>query len=135
MSDIGRISGKLNRASRLLQPYIVALGDAKLRGGATERQDEVQSLLDVLAPMSLHLRDSSYFDLGINWDEVSGFLRRQHREDWPAARDGIVALASMLEKDGGPRVSLSGEEMSVLGGVARALDSECSRLFWKMRTR
>ena len=84
--------------------------------------------------MSIHLRDSSYFDLGINWDEVSGFLRRQHREDWPAARDGIVALASRLEKSGGPRVALSGQEMSVLGGVAGALDSECSRLFWKMRT-
>ena len=135
MSDIGRISGKLHRASRLLQPYIVALGDARSRGGNTKRQDEVQSLLDVLVPVSRHLRDSSYFDLGINWEEVTGFLRRQHREDWPAARDGIVDLASRLEKSGGPRVSLSGEEMSVLGGVAGALDSECSRLFWKMRTR
>ena len=134
MSDVGRISGKLHRASSLLRPYIVALGDARSRGGTTESGGEVQSLLDVLVPMSLHLRDASYFDLHIDWEKISEFLRRR-REDWPAARDEVIALASRLEKSDGHRVDLSAEDMSVLGSVAGALDSECSRLFGKLYRR
>ena len=126
---------QFHRTSRLLEPYIQALLDARSRGGSTERQEELKGILDVLVPMSLHIRGVSYFDLGIDWEKMSEFLRCQHREDWPATRDGIVDLASRLEKSGGPRVSLSGEEMSVLDGVAGALDSECSHLFRKLRKR
>ena len=135
MSDMGVISTNLHYASSLLQPYIVALRDTKSRGGTTERRGEVQSLLDVLVPMSLHLRDMPYFNLGIDGDRMSGFLRNRHREDWPAARDSVIALASRLEKSNGPRMALSGEDMSVLDGVAGALDSVCSYLYGKTRRR
>ena len=131
MSDMGLISGKFYHASSLLKPYIVAMGDAKSRGGSTERQDEIRSLLDVLVPMSLHLRDASHFDLCIDWEKISGLLRRRHGVDWPAARDGIIALASRLEKSEGSRANLSGEDMSTLEGVAWALDRECSYLHRK----
>ena len=132
MSDRGSISGKFYHASSLLKPYIVALGDARSRGGTAERRDEVQSLLDVLVPMSLHPRDVSYLDLHVDWEKISEHLRRRRREDWPAARDEAIALASRLEKSGGHRADLSAEDMSVLGSVAGALDSECSRLFGKL---
>ena len=66
---MGLISGKFYHASSLLKPYIVAMGDARSRGGTTERRDEVQSLLDVLVPMSPHLRDAPYFDLHIDWEK------------------------------------------------------------------
>ncbi len=135
MSDMGVISTNLHYASSLLQPYIVTLRDTKSRGGTTERQGEVQSLLDVLVPMSLHLRDMPYFNLGIDGDRMSEFLRNRHREDWPAARDSVIALSSRLEKSNGPRVALSGEDMSVLDGVAGALDSVCSYLYRKTRRR
>ena len=135
MSDMGAISTNLHYASSLLQPYIVAQRDTKSRGGTTERRGEVQSLLDVLVPMSLHLGDMPYFNLGIDGDRMSEFLRNRHREDWPAARDSIIALASRLEKSGDPRVALSGEDMSVLDGVAGALGSVCSYLYGKVRRR
>ena len=135
MSDMGLISNHLHHASRLLQPYILTLVDARSRGGSTERQDEVQSLLAVLAPMSLHLRGMPYFNLGIDGEKMAEFLRRRHREDWPAARDDIIALASRLEKNSGPKVALSREDMSILDGVAGALDSVCSYLYRKTRRR
>ena len=135
MSDMGAISTSLHLASELLRPYMATLKDARSRGGFTERQDEVQSLLDVLVPMSLHLRDMSYFNLGIDGERMSEFLRRRHREDWPTARDDIISLASRLEKSGGPKVALSGKDMSILDGVAGSLDSVCSYLYRKTRRR
>ena len=135
MSGRSVVNGQFHLTSRLLQPYILTLLDARSRGGHTERQDEVQSLLDVLAPMSRHLRGVSYFDLGIDWEKMSEFLRHRHREDWPAARDSVIALASRLEKSNDPRVSLSEEDMSILNGMAGALDSECSYLYRKTRGR
>ena len=135
MSGRSVVNAQFHRTSRLLQPYILALLDARSRGGSTERQDEVQSLLDVLAPMSLHLRGVSYFNHGIDWEKMSEFLRRRHHEDWPAARDCVIALTSRLENSDGPRVFLSEEDMSILDGVAGALDSECSYLYRKTRWR
>ena len=135
MSDMGVFSTNLHLASELLRPYTETLKVARSRGGFTERQDEVQSLLDVLVPMSLHLRDMSYFNLGIDGERMSEFLRRRHREDWPAARDDIISLASRLEKSGSPKVALSGKDMSVLDGVAGSLDSVCSYLYRKTRRR
>ena len=135
MSDTGLISGKFYHASSLLKPYIVALGDARSRGGTTERRDEVQSLLDVLVPMSQHLRDASYFDLHIDWEKISEFPCSRHGADWPAARDGTVALASRLEKSCDSRVNLSGDDMSTLGGVALVLGRKCSCPHRKMRGR
>lgn len=63
------------------------------------------------------------------------FLRRRHGAYWPAARDGIVALASRLEKSCNSRVDLPWDDMSTLGGVALALDRECSCSHRKMRGR
>ena len=135
MSDMGVITTNLHCASKLLRPYIVALGDIRSRGGSTEQPDEVQSLLAVLVPMSLHLRGRSYFKLGINGEKMSEFLRLRHREDWPRVRDGILAVTARLEKNGGSKVDLSREDLSILGGVAGALDNECSFLFRKTRRR
>ena len=135
MSDMGAISTSLHLASELLRPYMATLKDARSRGGFTERQDEVQSLLDVLVPFSLHLRDMSCFNLGIDGERMSEFLRSRHREDWPATRDDIVSLASRLEKSGGPKVALSGKDMSILDDVAWSLDRVCSYLYRKMRRR
>lgn len=129
------INGQLHRTFRLLQSYSMALEDAKSRGGTTEQRDEVQSFLDVLVPMSLHLRGVSYFDHGIDWEKMFEMLRHRHREDWPAARDGIITLASRLEESDGPRVALSGEDMAILDGVEGVLDSECSYLHRKTRGR
>ena len=129
------INGQLHRTFSRLLSYSVALDDAKSRGGTTERRDEVQGLLDVLVPMSRHLRGVSYFDHGIDWERMFEVLRRRHREDWPAARGGIIALASRLEESDGPRVALSGEDVSILDGVEGALDSECSYLHGKTRGR
>lgn len=135
MGDMGAITTSLHLASELLRPYMATLKDARSRGGFTERQDEVQSLLDVLVLMSLHLRDMSCFNLGIDGERMSEFLRRRHREGWPAARDDIISLASRLEKSGGSKVALSGKDMSVLDGVAVSLDSVCSYLYRKTRRR
>ena len=132
MSDMGVISANFHHSFRLLRPYIATLRDVKSRGGSTERQDEVQCLLDVLGPMSLHLRGVSYFNLGIDGAKMSEFLRLRHREDWPEAKDGIISLASRLEKSGGPKVALSGEDMSILDSVAGSLDGVCSHLYRKM---
>ena len=132
MSDMGVISANFHHAFRLLRPYIATLRDAKSRGGSTERQDEVQCLLDVLGPMSLHLRGMSYFNLGVDGAKMSEFLRLRHREDWPEARDDIISLASRLEKSGGPKVALSEEDMAILGDVGGSLDSVCSHLYRKM---
>ena len=129
------LNGQLHRTFRLLQSYSVALEDAKSRGGATERRDEVQSLLDVLVPMSLHLRGVSYYDRGIDWERMFELLHHRRREDWPSARDGIIALASRLEESGGLSVTLSGNDVSILDGVEGALDSECSYLHRKTRGR
>ena len=135
MSDMGVIGTNYCHASRLLQPYIKTLSDVRSRGGFTERQDEVQSLLDVLDPFRLHLQDMFYFNLGIDGEKMSEFLRHRHREDWPAARDGIISLASRLEKNSGPKVALSEEDMLILDGVAWSLGRVCSYLYNKMRRR
>lgn len=129
------LNGQLHRAFRLLQPYGAALEDAKSRGGTTEQRGEVQSLLDVLVPMSRHLLGVSYFDHGIDWENMFELLRDRHRGDRPSARDGIVPLAARLEEGGGPRVALSGEDMAILDGVECALGSECSYQHRKTRWR
>lgn len=135
MSVMGVITTNLHCASKMFRPYIVALGDTRLRGGFTERSDEVQSFLAVLVPMSLHLRDRSYFKLGFNGEKMTEFLRLRHREGWPRARDGILTVTSKLEKSGGRRVDLTREEMSILSDVAAALDDVCSSLYRKTRLR
>ena len=101
-----------------------------------EREDEARSLLAVLAPFSRHLGGRSYYALGVHGEEMSEFLRLRHREDWPGVRDGILSVASRLKGGaGGGRVALSGGDMSVLGDVSDALDSECSSLFDETRGR
>ena len=91
------------------------------RGGTMKQRDGVQRFSDVLVPMSLHLRGGSYFDHGIDWEKMF-VLPRRRRGDWPAARDGIIAPASMLGEGDGPRVALSDEDVSILDGVGSALD-------------
>lgn len=131
---MGVIGTNLHRASKLLRAYSAATRAIRSRGGHVEVQDEAQCILDVLAPLSLHLRDMEYYALGINGEEMSKFLRRRHREDWPGARDGILSVASRLEK-GGCGAALSKGDLSILDGVADALDRHCASLHMKMRRR
>ena len=131
MSVLSVIHTNLHCTLKLLRPYIAALGDTRSRGGFTERSDEVQSFLAVLVPMGLHLKGRSYFKLGFNGKEMTEFLRRRHREDWPRARDGILTVTSKLEKSGGRRVDFTREEMSILGDMAAALDDVTSSLYRK----
>ena len=132
MSDMGVIGTNLYCASELLKAYLVATGSIRSRGGYVERPDEIQSILDVLAPLSLHLRGMEYYALGVDGEEMSKFLRRRHREGWPSARDGIISVASRLEK-GGSGAALSKGDLSILDGVADALDRHCASLHMEMR--
>lgn len=132
MSDMGVISTNLHRASKLLRAYSTATWAIRSRGGSVEMQDEARSLLAVLAPLSLHLRGMDYYALGINGKELSKFLSRRHREDWPSARDGILSVASRLEK-GGRGAALSKGDLSILDGVSDALDRHCASLHMEMR--
>ena len=134
MSDMGVIGTNLHCASRLLKAYLLATGAIRSRGGCVERPDEAQSLLDILSPLSLHLRGMAYYALGVHGEEMSGFLRRRHRENWPSARDGMLSVTSRLEKGAGG-VALSAEDLSILDDVSDALDSECASLFREMRGR
>lgn len=134
MSDMGVIGTNLHRASKLLRAYSTATWAIRSRGGSVEQQDEVRSILDVLAPLSLHLRGMDYYALGINGEEMSKFLRRRHREDWPSARDGILSVASRLEK-GDNGVALSKGDLSILDDVSDALDRQCASLFRETRRR
>ena len=132
MSDMGVIGTDLYCATELLKAYLVATGSIRSRGGYVERPDEIQSILDVLAPLSLHLRGMTHYALGVDGEEMSKFLRRRHREGWPSARDGIISVASRLEK-GGSGAALSKGDLSILDGVADALDRHCASLHMEMR--
>lgn len=134
MSDLGVITTNLYCATKLLKAYLLAMSAIKSRGGYVEGPDETQSLLDVLAPLSLHLRGVSYFALGVHCEEMSGFLRRRHREDWQGAIDGILSIASRLERGGGG-AALSAADLSILDDVSDALDNECASLYTEMRGR
>ena len=134
MSDMGVIGTNLYLASKLLGRYDLALEAIRSRGGSADRPDEVKSLVAVLAPLSRHLRGMAYYALGVNAEEMSKFLRLRHREDWPSTRDGILSVASRLEKGGG-KADLSGVDLPILSDVSDALDSECSSLFRAMRGR
>ena len=134
MSDLGVITTNLYCASKLLKAYLSAMSAIKSRGGYVEGPDETRGLLDVLAPLSLHLRGMSYFALGVHCEEMSGFLRRRHREDWQGAIDGILSVASRLEKGGGG-TDLSAADLSILGDVSDALDNECASLYMEMHGR
>lgn len=134
MSDMGVIGTNLHCASRLLKAYLLATGAIRSRGGCAVRPDEAQSLLDVLAPLSLHLRGMTYYALGVHGEEMSGFLHRHHRENWPSARDSILSVTSRLEKGAG-KVVLSAEDLSILDDVSDALDGECASLFMETRRR
>lgn len=129
---MGVIGTNLYCASELLKAYLVATGSIRSRGGYVERPDEIQSILDVLAPLSLHLRGMTHYALGVDGEEMSKFLRRRHREGWPSARDGIISVASRLEK-GGSGAALSKGDLSILDGVADALDRHCASLHMEMR--
>lgn len=131
MSGLSVIHTNLHCTLKLLRPYIRALWETRSRGGSTERADEVQIFLAVLAPMCLQLRGKSYFKLGFNGEEMTEFLRRRHREEWPRVRDGILAVTAKLENSSGPRVDLTSEEMSILGDMEAALDDVCSSLYRK----
>ena len=136
MSDMGVISTKLNCASRLLRPYVLAMEPIHLRGERTRQPGEVKSLLGVLVPLDRHLRGISYFSLGVNGSGMSDFLRRRHDGDWPGIRDGILSLTARLEKDGGEgatAVPLSDKDVSILDDVADALDNECESLYRETR--
>ena len=137
MSVMGVIATNLHCASKLLGRYNLALESVVSRGGYVGREDEARSLLAVLAPFSRHLRGKTYYALGVHGEEMSEFLRLRHREGWPGMRDGILSVTSRLEKGAGDgdRVVLSDEDMSVLGDVSDALDSECSSLFMETRRR
>ena len=135
MSDMGVIGTNLHRASKLLDPYLLALEAIESRGGFVERPEEAGSLLAVLAPMGRHLRGETYFVMGINAEKMSGFLRLRHRENWPSAKDGILSVETRLKEGAGGRVDLSGEDLSILGDVSDALDNECASLFKEMRRR
>lgn len=134
MSDMGVIGTNLYLASKLLGRYDLALESIRSRGGSVDRPDEVKSILAVLAPLSRHLRGMTYYALGVNAEEMSKFLRLRHREDWPSAKDGILSVASRLEKGGG-KVALSGSDLPILNDVSDALDNECSSLFKETRRR
>ena len=131
---MGVIGTNLYCASKLLKAYSAATRAIRSRGGHVEVQDEVQSILDVLAPLSLHLRGMEYYALGVDGEEMSKFLRRRHREDWPGARDGILSVASRLEK-GGCGAALSKGDLSILDDVSDALDRYCGSLHMEMRGR
>lgn len=135
MSIMGAISTNLHCASQLLGPYLDAQRAVESRGGCVERPDEAKSLLAVLTPLCYHLRGRTYFALGVNGEEMSEFLRLRHREGWPAVRDGILSIEARLEDGAGGRVVLSGEDLSILGGISDALDSVCASLFSEMRRR
>ena len=136
MSDIGVIATNLHCASRLLGRYNLALESIGSRGGSVVREDEARSLLAVLGPLGRHLEGETYYALGVHGEEMSEFLRLRHREEWPGARGRIISVTSRLEKGaGGGSVALSGGDLSVLGDVLDALDSECSSLFMDMRGR
>ena len=131
---MGVIGTNLYCASELLKAYLVATGSIRSRGGYVERPDEIQSILDVLAPLSLHLRGMTHYALGVDGEEMSEFLRRRHREGWQGARDNILSVASRLERGGG-KIALSGGDLSILDDVSDALDSECASLFRETRRR
>ena len=136
MSDIGVISTKLNCASRLLRPYVLAMEPIHSRGERTRQPGEVKSLLGVLVPLDRHLRGISYFSLGVNGSGMSDFLRRRHDGDWPGIRNGILSLTARLERGDGAganTVSLSDKDVSILDDVADALDNECESLYRDMR--
>lgn len=134
MSDLGVITTNLYCASKLLKAYLSATSAIKSRGGYVEGPDETRGLLDVLAPLSLHLRGMSYFALGVHCEEMFGFLRRRHREGWPGVRDSILSIASRLEGGGGG-TALSAADLSILDDVSDALDNECASLYMEMRGR
>lgn len=136
MSDMGVISTKLDCASKLLRPYVLAMEPIHLRGERTRQPGEVKSLLGVLVPLDRHLRGVSYFSLGVNGRGMSDFLRRRHGVDWPDIRDSILSLTARLEKDcgeGAAAVSLSDKDVSILDDVADALDNECESLYRETR--
>ncbi len=135
MSIMGALGTNLHCATNLLDPYLTALEAIESRGGLVERQDEAESLLAVLAPLSRHLRGRTYFTLGINGEEMSEFLRLRHREGWPGIRDGILSVETRLEEGTGGRVDLSGKDVSILGDVSDALDNLCASLHGKMYRR
>lgn len=138
MSDMGVISTKLHCASKLLQPYVMAMEPILSRSEHTGRPGEVKSLLDVLVPLDRHLRGIACYSLGVNGRGMSEFLRLRHRKDWPGIRGDILSLTARLEKGGhagAAGVALSDNDMSLLDDVADALDNECASLFRETRRR
>ena len=69
----------------------------KSRGGWAARPDEARSILDALAPPSLHPR-GVHNAPGVDGGEMSGPLRRRHREGWPGAGNSVLSAAPRLEK-------------------------------------
>ena len=134
MSSLSMSATRLYRASELLTPYVLALESIRVRGGQREPEPgEAKSILDVLAPLDLHLRGMNYYNLGIDGERISEFLHSRHGEGWPRARDGLLAITARF-KEGG-RVPLSDLDMTALNDVADALDYVCDRLFQETRRR
>lgn len=133
MSGLSVITSRLHRISVLLEPYLLALGPIRTRGGRIGRPDEVKSLLGVLAPIDRYLRDVDFYDLSINVEKTVGFLRTKHREDWPRIKAGILSITERLRDGDGTRTVLSDKDLEILYGVASALNHECSSLFNEAR--